>query len=409
MSLTPRAYTVVIDAPEIPYDVSPESALVDLFEPSVVQASAKLRPSEAGELLDELIPSAVLPVAVRAELPPGTAADVVDAEAVVRAGAAEGSRVLEASLSPGKYEVRLWQSGRIVHTATAVVAPGEPLSLDMRAVPEDPLRTALRGVTSGGSVFLPSESLGPIHDQRLSLWIAILAAKAVTGERRSLFRGLALPEPDAEESPVMVVLAASGPAPSRVRLWTLGGATPVELRAADRVPGFYFGSAKVPVGSHVIGWEAGGGRFAMTIAVLRHRVTVVTIVDVPGEPRTAQQLVLVAPSRFAGLPVDQRPTEAVAHTARWLVNGQEAFARGEPLGERGALWVDPLWELLGAYAALRQGECARAREALSALRSRWPELPDVGVLAAQLGEGVRPVAGVRSAGVESPGAESAGV
>jgi hypothetical protein len=132
----------------------------------------------------------------------------------------------------------------------------------------------------------------------------------------------------------------------------------------------------------------------MAVPLLADRVTSVVIVDTKGEPRSSQIFLVAHHDREAALPPDERPRASQVLTARSLVNAQEAFARGEPPAPLESDWIDPVWTLLDACAAVREADVPRARARLVDLAARWPGLPDLPILKRLLGEDAVPLPGV---------------
>ena len=383
LSLVPRTYSVAIESPDGRYGIAPATVVVDLFEPARVEARAVpiplAFPVGPGHKTNESAHLARLSI----QLPPSALVDILDADKnLVEPLSAQGRSRLDMELPAGRYTVRLWQNGRVLLEEPTTLARGKPAVVDLEPKPRDPVRLAMQGMT-GGSVFMPSEALGPIVDQRLSLWLGITAVKAASGRPVPPF-DLALPAPGAESGAAFVVIA-SATAP-RVRMWTPGGGRDVPVNAASGVPHLHLAVLPdLPCGVHVIGWETARGTFSMTFLVLPFRTTTVVVVDMEGEPRSAHLFLAVHRDHEADLPPDERPGASPGFGARWLVNAQEAFARAEPLDPSPPPYIDPLAELLAAHCALREVASDRAKEHLATLQARWPTLPDVVVLERLLG------------------------
>jgi hypothetical protein len=237
---------------------------------------------------------------------------------------------------------------------------------------------------------MPSERLGPIWDSRLSLWIAAMAANAAAGRPHASLAapyvetGLLHTSAPAGESLLLLLIATDSP--PRARAWVGAHDFDVPLVAAHGVPNLFIARAILSNPSAVVGWGTARGPRSIAVAALPSRTTTVVVVDIPNEPPTAQFFFVTDEKRAEHLSPDERPATSPVATVRTLVNALGDFARGKPLGAWGTPWIDPLWEILAAYTAIRAADQERARAHLSTLRVRFSTLPDVAVLAALLGE-----------------------
>jgi hypothetical protein len=321
-------------------------------------------------------------------VPAGASADVIGADGERRRDVVVGPAPLDFKLPPGKYTVRLSQAGRVVREVPVALAPDQDVQVDLSPPLLDPVRGGLAACT-GGSQFMPSESLGPIMDPRLSLQLAAVAVKAASGQPHMPFANPPVPLPDTAFGSLFV-LVATGTLP-RARLWISAASHEIPLVPSLGVPGCHHGVSQAPLGTHVLGWESAAGQFSMAIPVLANRVTTVVITDSSGEPRSAELFLVAHRATEDAIPVEERPTASQVLAARSLVNCQEAHARGtRPWPFEGA-WLDPP---VDAARRMRRAPRARSRpcpSACRAARARWPALSDIPVLKRLLGQGDAPI------------------
>ncbi len=408
MRLTPRTYIVAVESPTGAYAVTPMSSLVDMFEPARVEAVATPRPrsqvpiafpnglecfpgNHFRDAQPNSVPLRVPSARVIARVPAGARADVIGADGQPRGEAIEGPDTLDFVLPAGHYHLRLWQAGRVVREVPVTLGPGLRVRADLTPAPLDPVRDTLMA-SVGGSQFLPSETLGPIHDPRLSLWLAAVAVKAASGRPHVPFEAREVPVPGHESGSLFIVIA-TGALPG-ARLWSSSGHTDIPMVEARGVARVYYGTCAGAPGSQTLGWETENGRFSMVLPLVANRVTAVVIVDSVGEPCSEHLFLVAHREREAELPRSERPTASQLLAARSLVNAEEAFAVGQPLGQFEGDWVDPLWTVLEACAAVREADVVRARAALDRLREHWPSLPDVPILERLLDDTTAPITGL---------------
>ncbi|MBK8254165.1 MAG: caspase family protein [Polyangiaceae bacterium] len=401
LELTPRTYTVEVLPPTVAgsalYKVEPTALMVDLFEPRKVDLNAvvlslpggRVRPSngdtnstsgispdsfEDGLVTPPRVGQQVFMVGVTIQLPSGTSADVVDADGEVRERSEPGKTSFFARLLPGRYTARLWQEGIVVVTSRLDVFPDKPETIQLSPPAATGIRAALTGVT-GGRAFVPSEQLGPIWDQRLPLWLAMLAVKAASGDGTRVFpTGVFGPEIVGTAQVFLVIAAPDLP---NAHLWTPAGKVAVDMEPSTGVPGLYFGIASIPIGTFAAAWESSMGRSTVIACTLERRVTVITAVQLPNEQPSIQ---VFLPLSRAFSTAESSETELIqppAALARELVNAEEAYVSAWPILPLRSASLDPIYHTLTMRAAMRAADLPTAQREAARLHAVWPKLPDM--------------------------------
>ncbi|WP_437636211.1 caspase family protein [Sorangium sp. So ce854] len=373
-------------------ELKPPSVSKDFFTPDQVRFRVVRRRGSApwGDklrahafergLLTDAIEDAVHPVNVHLELPRSSATirlrDQVGRERTPAIADHGGRRV--ALLLPGKYRLEIEEAGLLVHEQVFEVRPGA--SQRVTVVPPDPVdptrRSLLARVREESGWISPSESLGPLADHHLPLWLSLLAVRAVY----DVCEGLAgIPAPPvrgvpARQAALMILMTASSR--PEVALFPLadGGASrrPVALEANGAVEGLWHGVVDTAPGGYLLGWA--GGRAAIALYALPDRVTCFIGSAGLGAPGDATLLSLPLPPWGGALP--EYPPVFV----RWLEHAQRAFFAGRAIEGPTFDRPDPIYDVIAAYAALRAGARMRAAEVLERLEAAFPDLPDVAAL-----------------------------
>ncbi|NUP08217.1 MAG: hypothetical protein HOW73_19380 [Polyangiaceae bacterium] len=383
LSLAPDYWSIAVRDRAGRYAIAPAEHDVELFDPAQIAFSAT--PSARRPLAFESI---VNPWGgddhqeVELAHPPNTSLEVLDSSGKVLETSGLGSTTLSARLKWGRYVVQLRQADRVIHAETIVVARGGPSDFPIRpATLDGPLRSALIGFTGGG-YFMPSERLGPIWDGRLSLWLASVVCKAASGRPHGPLQPFPAPKPSRTHG--ALYLGFTGRRPTELRCSTIHGTYSVSLVQPAAIPDLWLGTLPAPEGPAIVGWQTADGERSIATCFLRCRVTTVVVCDAALEPRTAQQFFVIPESIANAVPPDELPPNGTVDATRSLVNAQEAFASEEALGRHPG-FVEPLFEMLAAYEALRNADPGEARPHVETLLARFPALPDSALLAQIVG------------------------
>jgi hypothetical protein len=402
----PDDYYVQVSHPE--FIVSPTVPLfADLYEDCVVKFT---RGDAEG------------PVRAGAQPPPANPPDVTlsgpsNSRIVIRniatGDVSEDVGKFSGPLAAGTYEVSLREPGwTSVRKRTLEVKPGEQISLNVGARRSTPVRdgivAAIPGQHDNSSVDF-SESLGPMANEDLGLWVSLMGASRIVREWGdfSKLRGLPLEKfEDVKpgDSPSYLLLAMET-LPKRVEVAVHDFGKGPEWRSLsmiDSLPGVFQFRSNTGAGPHLVSIRTpGNASFTTVIYCLANRATLFAVAgETNGETRIHQYMLPLARlvENLSQLERDRQsnnPLEAVRFIAlaqkqmslrRPLVGSLVAAAPNVWFDLLHGKWFDPVMGLMAAYALARTREFSMVphgmgTEVLGNLRKSFPELPDVEIVA----------------------------
>jgi len=373
---------------------------VDLFSDCTIRFDRPAARRRGAEL--EAAPAPPAPTRVRA---PDSGRVVVRRAGAPEEEEATGAGEFAVDLAPGTYEVEVLDVRDVtVRREELHVGAQPPAEIDFTPFERSPLRDALLqaipGYHHGGAVDF-SETLGPMTDQGLDLWLAVIGAARVLLSDQDDFSKLGpLPLASFDQiavgaCPLYLLAGLEDGAP--LAAGVDGPLAP--LPSHPTIPGLH--ELVVPdlgAGVHLLGVRTGpGGPLSLPVAGLPNRATLVTAWrDERGAVRFGH-FVLPIPHLAGQLPYghmlgDDPPLRIV----RRLVELQRQFAAGRELTEvieddelRSLLyvkWFEPVSTLLAAYELARRGKGDQLREAMHNFRNYFGEFPDVEAIARRAGQ-----------------------
>ncbi|MDN5861568.1 MAG: DUF6444 domain-containing protein [Pseudonocardia sp.] len=282
-------------------------------------------------------------------------------------------------LSPGRYGVELRDDyrDRTLRRFELDLHAGDRVALDdhasrrpdsMRAVILDQLPPYAR--TTGTVEF--SESLGPLMDDDVAVWLAILGASRIVEppENFSKIGGLPLFRVEAIEPGAsgLALLAGAGEHPVAVQLWP--DVHRVPAGQIPGMPGFAQAMLPTPPGPKIVGITVGGRTRSILVQCLPNRATLL-VAGGPTDATEVKQFVLPAhhllghlePRVAAALGGGRKPLDWVRYSAQT----QRAFAAHDRVPVDGSdlgfwyeslhgKWVDPVIGVVAAYELVRRGD-----------------------------------------------------
>lgn len=317
------------------------------------------------------------------------------------------------SLPAGLYAARLLASddGTHLEGREIEINSGEAASLTFAEWKPGPLRAAILhtvpGAHQAGAVDF-SESLGPMPDQDLSVWLALIGASRILGEGDYYHKlsHLRLASFDAMQPGhcAFYLLAAFDDPSVRPRIGLTSGSGSVEWIESSRVeniPGLYeYAAESRPFGQYWPVWGPWsqpllsfdvGNQPPVTVASCfsPNRVTLVTMSMDENSAVQIGQLLLPAKRLWDHLdrdvamtlrnPGKLRSVKALAQAQRLFGQRRSLFAgaRRHQLDEVLYLkWLDPIMASMAAYELIRRNEREHLPEVIKNLNRYFPEVPD---------------------------------
>jgi hypothetical protein len=325
----------------------------------------------------------------------------------------EGLGQFSGTLPAGDYEINVLETGwTSVRERTLELKPGERISLDVGNRSSTPVRdgivAAIPGQHDSARVDF-SESLGPMANEDLGLWVSLMGASRIVREVGDFQKLKALPlEKFADvkpgDSPVYLLLAFET-LPKRVDAAVHEFGKEPKWQSLSMIPGlpgvFQFRSNRA-VGPHLVSIRtAGKAPFTTLVYSLANRATLFAAAgEANGETRIHQYILPLAKlvenlSQLERQKQANNPLEAV----RFIALAQKQMSLRRSIAESLVFaapavwfdllhgkWLDPLMGLMAAYTLARTPDFSMepngmGREVLGNLRACFSVLPDVEVIA----------------------------
>ncbi|HEX5736273.1 MAG TPA: caspase family protein [Blastocatellia bacterium] len=321
---------------------------------------------------------------------------------------------LAADVPPGTYTARVMERGVAIQTRQFTVAAGKPVKIDLLERPvsevrERILQTVSDAGTSRYAAF--SETLGPMSNWDLSLWLSVFGASHIVGAPGRFSKLAKLPldtftDVKKGASPVYV-LAGFEKSKGRFDVALSQGAR-VKWEPLEKVKslvGIYQRRVEAKPGPHLLSLRL-ADQAPVTLAVhcLPNRATFVNFAEDAQGNLKVHQFLLPIHSLFRYLDplvtlyLDNDPLSII----RTMTLAQSKFASNHPINpEPGTKerqdwqalmygkWLDPIMSLIACYEMIRRGEAKKEMNSLKIviqnLRKYFGGIPDTEVIAKLLG------------------------
>ncbi len=312
-----------------------------------------------------------------------------------------GAAEFTVELPMGEYVVETSDpSGVNIKRQEVALNAGEHVIADMARFDRSPLRDSLLSTIPGdhynGLVFF-SEGLGPIADQDLSLWLALIGSSRIIGSENGFSKLAALPlQSFSQEEP--------GSAP----IYVLAGFDDPEISfetgiSQDNAPDWErpAGVAGIP-GLHETSFRTEPGQYLLSLRLDHHspltiitrclanRATLVTVTRDENNEVVVQQFILPIAHLAPYLPAQVRrylhlgDIKRIAQASRLFGNGRSistVFHEQELVAGLYGKWLEPLMAITASYELIRRGRASRLKTAIRNLREFFSDIPDVEALA----------------------------
>lgn len=334
-------------------------------------------------------------------------------------------------LAPGEYYVRMkTPGGRTLRRRRFAVAAGGHEVIDVAARASSPVRDGVLAAIPGAhdqSQIDFSETLGPMADDDLGLWLSIIGASRIVGALDDFSKLRDLPLPSFGDilpggSAVFLLLGLEE-APPTVHVSVTASAVNPEwqtftTQTTTNMPGIFAWSVGAEPGQRFITVRI-GEKAPLTFAsyALPNRVTLFTFAQNQDGSVGVHQYMLPASHLVPFLQPAERdffnapPLQSVRFIAlaqkqlaerRRLTQSDDGGAISRWLDLLWGKWLDPVMAIMACYELQRSGE-AVGTAVLKNLTQCYGQLPDVVAISSRLGATVKPpdavpmfLAGVRT-------------
>jgi hypothetical protein len=278
---------------------------------------------------------------------------------------------------------------------------GGDLTADMARFDRSPLRDALLGAIPGdhheGLAFF-SEGLGPVVDQDLGLWLALIGSSRIIGSENEFSRLGPLPlrtfsQEQPGSAPIYVLAGFEDPE----TVFETGVSQDdrpdwLEPAAVDGIPGLH--ETLFPTNP--------GGQYLLSLRLNRHapltiatrclvnRATLVTVTRDENDEIEVQQFILPIAHLTPYLPpmvqsyLDLSDIKRISQANRLFANGRSIstlFHEGYLVDMLYGKWLEPLMATMASYELIRRGRADLLSTAIGNLREYFSDIPDVEALA----------------------------
>lgn len=378
-------------------------------------------------------PAAAQPTVQRATVSVSAAPDTMLVIENVQTGVTiQSDKPFDGPLDPGEYYVRMkTRGGRTLRRQRFAVAAGghEVVNVAARASTfvRDGLLAAIPGAHDQSQIDF-SETLGPMADDDLGLWLSIIGASRIVGHHDDYRKLKNLPLPTFDHlSPggsAVFLLLGLETAPPSVGVSVAASAvnpewTSFTTQTTPNMPGIFAWPVDVPSGQRFISVRI-GNKAPLTFAsyALPNRVTLFTLAQEQDGTIGVHQYMLPVSHLASHLqPPEQEflkspPLQGVrfialaqkqlAERRRLRKPTDDGVAIGRWLDLLYGKWLDPVMAIMACYELQRSGE-AVGTVVLNNLTEYYGQLPDVAAIATRIDPGVKPpdtvpifLAGVRT-------------
>jgi hypothetical protein len=307
---------------------------------------------------------------------------------------------------PGEYEIKLKErGGPTVRRAIMTALPGEAATHDIGERPQSRVREALlRSVPHDSSQIFFSETLGPMSDADVGVWLSIIGASRIVRDYREFSKLRDLPIETFEDvqpgaSAVYALLALESP--NDTPRIAISQDAQAEWRQAQPVEalGIWEHRHDVAPAPYLFSIRVGDG-LPLTVAsmTLRDRATLIVVCEDDGGGLRVHQYILPFGKlldQFDPFVRSNQPNSPLA-AVRVLAAGQKQLIRNRELSGvqedtrddvarwENALsgkWLDPVAGIMASYELIRTGRTDMTDVVLDNLRRYFSDLPDVEAIA----------------------------
>lgn len=402
----PDDYYVQVTHPQ--FAVAPSAPVAaDLYEDCVVKFQKTASPLAPGPAVPA--PDALPPTAVSVKASVGNTLLIRN---VATGHTIPAGDSFSGNLPPGNYDVRVMERGwTSVRKVRFMVNPGDTLSVNAGLRTSTPVKDALIAAIPGqhdAEQVDFSESLGPMANQDLGLWLSLIGASRIVRQGADFSKLGALPlmnfddvQPDdaptyallgLESLPDLIDIAvhAPGDAPQWQTLTPASRLRGVFEYRASRRPGLHLVSVRLP----------DKAPFTTATYTMANRATLFVMAeDAAGEMRIHQYILPLAKLQDHLTAAErgyqpENPLEAI----RFIALAQRQMARRRSVKPAGPAdlsawdmllygkWLDPVMAIMAAYELVRNNsfpmETGKTGSiVLANLRAYFSELPDVEIIA----------------------------
>lgn len=329
---------------------------------------------------------------------------------------------LSDQVRPGHYELEVIEDGALLHKEKLALSPGQRLIKDLLERPPGGVREEILAAVQGGSSATQlvefSETLGPMANWDLGLWLSILGASHIAGVPGRFRKLSPLPlhsfhNARAGDSPLYVLIGREqSREPVDVALSDGATLSWQRPRRVEGIAGLFEYFLNTTTGPHLFSVK-NPGQAAVTFATynLPNRTTFLILTEDDKGRLRMHQFLLPIYSLADNLPPYVRSrleSDTLLRTIKRMFTAQSQFALERPIdpGEGGKTpgevwhdllygkWHDPIMAFIGAYELIRRGYLAKEPGMLSTmlhnLHSYFGELPDIAALEKLMGLEVAP-------------------
>lgn len=317
----------------------------------------------------------------------------------------EGEFTIE--LPAGQYVVETSDpSGVKIKHQDVTLSADEHVIADMARFDRSPLRDSLLDAIPGdhrdGLAFF-SEGLGPIADQDLSLWLALIGSSRIIGSENEFSRLGRLP-----------LRSFSQEEPGSAPIYVLAGFDDPEITfetgvSRDDAPNWERSASVAGIpGLHETVFPTKPEQYLLSLRLDRHapltiatrclanRATLVTVTRDENDEIVVQQFILPIAHLTRYLPptvnryLHLYDIKRIAQANRLFASGRSVstvFHEGELVDALYGKWLEPLMAIMASYELIRRGHADQLRTAIENLRKFFSDIPDVEALAKLSGAG----------------------
>lgn len=310
----------------------------------------------------------------------------------------QGPAEFAEELPTGRYVVETFDSSRVkIRRQEVALSPDEHVTADMARFERSPLRDSLLSTfprVRGNIQF--SESVGPIADQDLGLWLALIGSSRIIGRENESSKLGSLPlrtffEEQPGSAPIYVLAGfddsettfESGVSDDDSPYWERSG-------AVAGIPGLYEAVFPTEPGQYLLSLRLNRqSPFTIVTRCLANRATLVTATRDENYELVVHQFILPIAHLLKSLPLEVRryldlyDIKRIAQANRLFANGRSVstvFDDRELFDALEGKWLEPLMAIMASYELIRRGKADLLQTAIENLRYFFPEIPDVEAL-----------------------------
>ena len=314
-------------------------------------------------------------------------------------------------LAAGAYKAELRDGKLMLAKKSFELKPAEDFALDLSPkVVQGAHESIANSIPQHNSLVDFSETLGPIPDWNLDLWLALLGASRIVADPTtySKLQSFELGDfHDATRGDSFVYVIAGQVTPDAVPACGIG--SDPDLKAMEEgagLPGVFWLKEKVDPGRILVTYgNQAEGTTTVATRGLPNRATFLTFSENEQRRRTVQQFIL--PVHLLVGFIGEREQQYIRSVpplrlVRYMSTAQRLFAGQVPLQGNAyensdqywwdllyAKWLNPVMALIACYELVRRGgierEHATLKEVVGNMRNFFPGFPDTEIIAGMIG------------------------